>query len=143
MISSPHKPPFNELPAVLETPQLASFGEEIVLAVPALLVYTTGAELLIMCRSRKERNRGMNDVSDTAAVLDRSIRVNGVAVELLGGQHYEYGFTYRAWTLFRPDEGSDLIFSFSWPEVPTATARIEADQLADAVRRVVTLWPQT
>jgi hypothetical protein len=61
---------------------------------------------------------------------------------MLGGRHDAYGFTDRAWARFRPEAaGADLVLSLSWPGVPTTTRTVEAAEIADAVQRVVTLWP--
>lgn len=148
-----HEPPVNEIPAVLATPELASQTDQIAMAIPSLLVYSTGIELLIICRYREGRtapsagdrqdiaHRATEQARQTADQLPRLITVNAKPVEMLGGQSDKHGFTYRAWARFRPEHaGTDLVIGLSWPEIPAATVTVGAAQLADAVRRVVTLW---
>jgi hypothetical protein len=149
-----HEPPFSELPAVLATPDLVGRADHIALAIPSLLVYSTGIELLILCRYREGRiddptedrqalaHRLTESARDTSDQLPRLVTVNGTPVELLGGRSDRHGFTYRAWSLFRSEvDGTDLVISLSWPGVPTTTVTVDAPQLADVVQRVVTLWP--
>jgi hypothetical protein len=153
LIRPAHEPPVNEIPAVLATPEFASRADHIALAIPSLLVYSTGTELLILCRYREPWSVSIEDRQETARrmtertreiadQLPRLITVNAKPVEMLGGLHDQCGFTYRAWARFRPEAaGADLVLSLSWPGVPTATRTVEAAEVADAKRRVVTLWP--
>lgn len=149
-----HEPPVNELPAVIATPDLVSRGDRTAMAIPSLLVYSTGIELLIICRYRdgpppstEDRQEAARQATEraryTADQLPRLITVNMKAVEMLGGLHDRYGFTYRAWARFRPEQaGANLVFGLSWPGVPAATVSVNAARLADAIRRVVILWPR-
>ena len=149
-----HEPPVNEIPAVLATPDLASRADHIALAIPSLLVYSTGVELLILCRYREGRtvdrtedrqeaaNRHLESLRENVDQMPRRITVNRNPVEMLGGQGDSYGFTQSAWARFRPEAaGAALVVSLSWPGVPTITSTIDAAQITDAVRRVITLWP--
>jgi hypothetical protein len=154
LIRPAHQPPVNEIPAVLATLEFASRADQIALAIPSLLVYSTGTELLILCRYRKPRSVSIEDRQETARrmtertreiadQLPRLITVNTKPVEMLGGLHDQYGFTYRAWAKFRPEAaGADLVLSLSWPGLPTATRTVEAAELAVAMQHVVTLWSQ-
>jgi hypothetical protein len=148
-----HEPPANEIPAVLATADLASRADHIALAIPSLLVYSTGFELLL-CRYREGRtvdrsedrqeaaNRYLESFRESVDQLPQRITVNANPVEMLGGQGDSYGFTYQAWARFRPEAaGAALVFSLSWPGVPTTTSTIDAAQIADAVGRVISLWP--
>jgi hypothetical protein len=155
LIRPAHEPPFSELPAVLATPDLVGRADHIALAIPSLLVYSTGIELLVLCRYREGRtvdrtedpqqvaNRGIESARELADQLPRLISVNTNPVELLGGRSDQHGFTYRAWAPFwTEDAGTDVVISLSWPGVPTATRTIEAAEVAAAMQRVVALWPQ-
>ena len=137
-----NEPPENELPAVLATPGLVWHGDGIVLAIPALMIYTTGVYLLILYRTRRTQIR---DIEHARAAADRlrGLTANGRPVTLLGGQHRDYGFTYRAWVPFGTDErdplpGDGLVFELEWPEVHRATHQVTGVRLETA--KAVTLW---
>jgi hypothetical protein len=151
-----HEPPGNELPVALATPDLVSRGDDIALAIPSLLVYSMGIELLILGRYRHARtvdpaedrqaaaNRFTESARERAEQLPRLVTVNGRPVELLGGQGNEHGFTDRAWARFHPEVArTDFVVSLSWPGAPTTTRTVDADAIADAVRRVLATrwWP--
>ncbi len=155
LVRPAHQPPVNEIPAVLTTPELVSRADQIAVAIPSLLVYSTGVELLILCRYREERtapsgadpqqvaNRATEQARETAGQIPRLITVNTKPVEMLGGHSdAQHGWTYRAWSRFLPEAaGADLVVGLSWPGVLSVTVSVGAARLADAVRRVVTLWP--
>jgi hypothetical protein len=101
-----HEPPDNELPVILAT-TVAWRGAGLVVAVPSLQVYTTGVELLIMCRTRGKQVTGVEQVRATNHALARSLRADGRPVELLAGWHQDHGFTYQAWVPFASDAGAD------------------------------------
>jgi hypothetical protein len=137
-----HEPPANELPVALATPELTWRGDGTGFAVPSLYVYTTGAELLIIFRARTEQPGGIERIGAISDSLPRSLRVNGYPVELLGGQHQNHGFTYRAWVAFTPDEPApDLVLTLDWPGISPAEIRVAAADLAEAVAGAEALWP--
>jgi hypothetical protein len=136
------EPPENELPAVLATPDLDWRGDGIVLAIPALMIYTTGVYLLILYRTRRTQNRDIEHARATADRL-RGLKANGRPVTLLGGEHRDYGFTYRAWVPFSPDEpdarpGDGLLFELEWPEVHRSACRVAGVRREAA--KAATLW---
>jgi hypothetical protein len=137
-----HEPPEDELPAILATPWVVWRGDGIVLAIPALMIYTTGVYLLILYRTRYTQVR---DIEEARAAADRlrGLKANGRAVTLLGGEHRGYGFTYRAWAEFSTSEGDALpgdsvSFELEWPEVDRAAHRVEG--VRHAAGKAVTLW---
>jgi hypothetical protein len=109
-----HKAPENELPTALPTPELTWAVPGGVLAIPVLLVYSAGFELLIMYRSREPQPRDLGVVQQAAEQL-RGLRVNGHAVELHSGDHGGRGFTYLAWYQLRPGEPASAEFGLDWP----------------------------
>jgi hypothetical protein len=136
------EPPENELPAVLATPDLVWHGDDIVLAIPALMIYTTGAYLLVFYRTSHTQVR---DIEHARAAADRlrGLTANGRPVTLLGGEHRDYGFTYRAWVPFRTSDhdvrpGDDVQFELEWPDVRRATHRVTG--IRHAAGKAVTLW---
>jgi hypothetical protein len=144
IMQTAHEPPANELPVALATSELTWRGDGAGLAVPSLYLYTTGAELLIMFRTQAPQPRGIERIGAISDVLPRKLRVNDRPVELLGGQHQEHGFTYRAWVpLGQADHGNDLVFTLDWPGVTAAERRIGAQQIAESVVRVVTVWAES
>jgi hypothetical protein len=151
---SEHGPPGNELPVAIATPDLFSRADDIALAIPCLLVYTLGIELLILGRYRESRplvgpdedrqaeaNRLTESTRERADQLPRLVTVNGRAVELLGGQGDRHGFTYRAWAAGLA--GSTFVVSLSWPGAPAVTHTVEGPEMAGAMRRVLATrwWP--
>lgn len=135
-------PPQNELPEVLATPGITWRGDGIAVAIPSLLVYTSGLELLIICRAKQTQVRDTQHAEATAERL-RDLKANGHQVAMLGGEHYDHGFTYRAWFTFTWN-GRDLIptgditFELGWPEVEHAEHRVA--QVREAAARTVVLW---
>jgi hypothetical protein len=133
-------PPENELPVVVPAPDLVWRGDGIVFAIPSLQVYTTGAELLILCRSTRAQIRDVEHSRSTARALD-GLRADGHHVGLLGGEHKDHGFTYRAWTTFSediPDVDGVVTFTLDWPGTDPAEHRVAG--LREAASRVVVLW---
>jgi hypothetical protein len=136
------EPPGNELPVVLATPGVTWRGDGIVFAIPSLLAYTTGAELLIMYRTRHRQPRDIEHARATGEAL-QNLKANGIPVTLLGGQHYDLGFTYRAWAPFAWDgrdliPGGDLTLELGWPEVQPAEHRVPG--IRETSGRAVILW---
>jgi hypothetical protein len=142
IVQAAHGPPENELPAVL-APRAAIMwrGDGIVIAVPSLLAYSTGVWLLILCRTRDEEPRAIEHTRATSDAL-RGLTANSRAVELLGGEYAEHGFTYRGWVQFHED-GSDfttgITFRLEWPGITPGEHHV--DGLQEATRQVVVLWP--
>lgn len=142
IIHGHYGPPENELPVVLAPPEIMWRGDGIVMAIPSPLVYTTGVELLIMCRARQSQLTTIEHARPTAERL-RDLKANGGQVGMLGGEHYDHGFTYRAWFTFAAN-GRDVIptgdvtFVLERPEVERAEHREPG--VRDAAGRTVLLW---
>jgi hypothetical protein len=112
-----------------------------VFAIPSLHVYTTGAELHIIYRTSGAHPRTTEQAQQTTERLGQ-LKVNGRQVTLLGGEHKDHGYNYRAWIAFRPDDaGHDLVFSLQWPGITPAEHGVPAATIADGSSRVTTLWP--
>jgi hypothetical protein len=141
IIHAKHEPPANELPVVLATPDVMWRGDGIVVAIPSLLVYTTGAELVILCRTRQAHRRDF-EYSRASVKGLQSLKANGIPVELLGGEHKEHGFTYRAWIPFSPDGAGipdgDITFELGWPEAEHTRHRVPG--VREIAGRAVILW---
>jgi hypothetical protein len=138
VVNAPHRPPENEVPVVI-TSGILWRSEGAVMAVPSLLVYTTGIELLIMYRVKGSQTWDVEHVRATSDTL-RGLTANGRPVELLGGQYLDHGFTYRAWIRSRErdlEEGID--FSLEWPGFEPTAHRI--DDLRETTSQVIILWP--
>jgi hypothetical protein len=132
-------PPENEIPRAVASSHVVWRGEGAVIAVPSLLVYTTGIWLLVIFRSRDRQPADIGDARATSEAL-RGLTVNGRSVDLLGGEHHGYGFTYLAWSQFRGDDaGAGADFGLQWPGVEPATHHV--DGIAEARSRVTVLWP--
>jgi hypothetical protein len=135
-----HEPPPNELPAVL-APALTWRGDEIIMAIPSLLVYTTGVELLLICRTRAAQVRNTESVRATRAAL-RGLIANGRPVELQQGSGHEHGFTYQAWVAFehsqQADPSGDITFELDWPGIEPARHRVTG--IREAAAGAVVLW---
>jgi hypothetical protein len=136
-------PPANELPSALATPEVVWHGEGIAFAVPAMHVYTTGAEVFIFCRTTERQPRDIPHARDISTALERGLKINGTAPHPKHGSHEDYGFTFRSWNAFRADEaGNDLIFTLDWPGVTPAERRVPWEEIATALSHVTTLWPR-
>ena len=135
-------PPENELPVVLATPEVTWRGDGLVVAIPSLLVYATGFELLIICRAREIQLKTVEHVRATTERL-RGLKANGRKIGMLGGQYYDHGFIYRAWFTFAANEQDfiptgDVTFELEWPEVEHAEYRVVG--VREAASRAVILW---
>jgi GrpB-like predicted nucleotidyltransferase (UPF0157 family) len=135
-----HEPPPNELPAVL-APALTWQGDEVIMAIPSLLVYSTGAELLLIYRARAEQAWDTENVRAARAAL-RGLTANGRPVEPQHGSYREHGFTYQAWVPFehsqRADPSGDITFELDWPGIEPARHRVTG--IREAAARAVVLW---
>lgn len=130
-------PPDNEIPVAL-APGAAWGGESAVYAVPSLLVYTTGAELLVMYRTRDAQPRTIEHAR--ASFPLHGLTVNGRPVDPLSGSFGDHGWTYRAWLQFREgDFGTGLILNLEWPGIPHAEHCV--DGVREAVQRVAIIQP--
>ena len=133
-------PPENELPVPVAAPEVVWRGDGIVFAIPSLQVYTTGAELNIVYRTPGAHPRTVEQSRQTREALMR-LTVNGRKVTLLGGEHTDHGFTYRAWKTFRAEEANlDLVFILGWPGITPAEHRVPAATINEAIRHVTALW---
>lgn len=142
MFGGTYGPPANELPVALATPEIVWLGEGIAFAVPAMHVYTSGAEVFIFCRTTDIQPRDIPHADEISAALERGLRINGRALYPKHGNHEDYGFTFRSWISFRADEaGNDLVFTLDWPGITPSERRVTGEKIAAAVGRVLTLWP--
>jgi hypothetical protein len=124
IVHARYEPPQNELPVALATPHIAWRGDGIVIAVPSLLVYSAGTELLILCCARSARIRDHREAGEVARSL-QNLTANGQRVQLLVGAHREHSFTYRAWVEFGPwAPGGDIEFELEFPGVERALHRV-------------------
>ena len=130
-------PPKNEIPAVLGA-GVVWHGEGTGLAVPSLLVYSAGAELLILYLTKAPQPQATERVRATDDAL-RGLKVNGRSVDLLGGEYHAYGFSQRAWVAFHEGDLQGLTFTLDWPGIEPARHRV--DGLQEAVSQVTVLWP--
>lgn len=150
-----HGPPENELPVVL-TPDISWSDAGVVFAIPALLIYSTGIELLIMFRSVRQQVETTEDLSDaegrrwhasTAMLHARDmteklngLRVNGRSVTQLGEQFNDHGFNGRAWVPAGALVDGDQILTLDWPGIETAEQRIRRATIVNALPRITALW---
>jgi hypothetical protein len=135
-----YDPPENEVPFALATPDMMWRGDGTVIAVPALLVCSTGIELLILGCSQRAWAGPMKDARATVEAL-KGLTVSGRHVDPRGGQNTAHGFTHPAWRSFLPDLGGrDLVFSLDWPTVEPAEHAVPAASIADAISRVAAFW---
>jgi hypothetical protein len=116
-------------------------GENAVMAVPSLLIYTTGIQLLTMHRIRHREASGIDHVAATSEAL-RGLTADGRPVELLGGRHTSHGFTYSAWVRFYGENlSSGVTFNLKWPGMEPAAHRVGG--LTEAHGRVTVLWSES
>ncbi len=146
-----HEPPENELPVVL-MPGISWSGAGVVFAIPALLLYSTGFELLIMYRSRWQQDVTGDDLSTadyaSAAMLHardiseklNGLKVNGRSVTQLGEQFNDHGFNGRAWVPASALVDGDQVLTLDWPGLENAEQRIARKAIVDARPRVTALW---
>lgn len=150
-----HGPPENELPVVL-TPGISWSNAGLVFAIPALLLYSTGIELLIMFRSVRQQVETTEDLSDAAGrqwyastamlhardITDKlnGLKMNGRPVTQLGEQFIDHGFNGRAWVPAGALVDGDQILTLDWPGIETAGQRIARATIVNALPRVTALW---
>jgi len=150
-----HAPPENELPVVL-APGISWSGVGVIFAIPALLLYSTGFELLIMFRSLRQQVATTEDLSDAearqryahAATLRarditeklNGLKVNGRSVTQLGEQLNDHGFNGRAWVPAGALVDGDQVFTLDWPGIENVEQRISRAAIADALPMVTALW---
>lgn len=142
-INKEHEPPDDELPGIADPGHVIWRGISAVVAVPVLMVFTTGVELLLLGRGD---SLAMNDHATYKAFIDglggRPIAggvefgVNGQPISTLGGQARKHTFRQRGWIA---GTDRDLVFSLRWPDVGIEYAeRVVAQALiADAARKIV------
>jgi hypothetical protein len=122
-------------------PSLTCRGDGIILAIPALLVYTTGADLLLIYRGRAEQVWDTESVRATRAAL-RGLTANGRPVALQHGGYHGHGFSYQAWVPLEPgqraDPGGDATVELDWPGIEPAGHRVTG--IREAAARAVVLW---
>jgi hypothetical protein len=150
-----HGPPENELPVVL-TPGISWSGTGVVFAIPALFLYSTGIELLIMFRSARQQVQTTEDLSEaegrrrqaSAATLHargiteklNGLKVNGRPVTQLGEQFNDHGFDGRAWVPAEALVDGDQILTLDWPGIETAEQRITSATIANGRPKITALW---
>jgi hypothetical protein len=106
-----------------------------------LHVYTTGAEMLIVFRTTPARRTPDAAQVQRNAEIAGSLRVNGLPVTLQAGQHYPYGFTYRAWVGFGLDD-DDLAFALPISGSGSDERRVPMSEVANAGLAVTDLAGQ-
>jgi hypothetical protein len=131
-----NSPPANELPAVLPTPNIIWRGDGIVVAVPSLQVYSTGAELTIMCRMTSPQPRTIEHARSSSDRISQ-LRVNGIPVSQFRGNYDDFGFIYTAWIPIAHDAAA-LTFELDWPEVGQKQHQVPG--IREAAAQVVRLW---
>jgi len=126
VVNAVHGPPMNELPVpVVAAVAWRSAG--VVLAIPALFVYTSGVEMTILYRTKDKKpsltsDRAAGELASMRGWYKRlnGLKINGIPIELLGAQFYDLGFNARAWSAFITHEigqAKDAIsFELDWPE---------------------------
>jgi hypothetical protein len=150
-----HAPPENELPVVL-APGISWRGAGVVFAIPALFLYSTGLELLIMFRSTRQQMATAEDLSHARArqryahaarshARDigeklNGLKVNGRSVTQLGEQFNDHGFSGRAWVPAAALVDGDQILTLDWPGIKNAEHVIARATIADALPKVTALW---
>lgn len=146
-----HAPPENELPVVLPS-DITWSGAGVVFAIPALLLYTTGVELLIIYQTQQPPvvtgdDRSSGDAS-AATLYARDIieklqglKVNGRPVTSLGGDFNDRGrYDGREWVPARVLVNGDQVFTLDWPGIANVERRIARASIVDAMPRITTLW---
>jgi hypothetical protein len=146
-----HEPPDNELPVVLVA-DISWSGADVVFAIPALHLYSTGIELLIMYRTRWSPVVTGDDLTaadyasaatlharDVAEKLN-GLKVNGRSVTQLGESFNDHGFTGRAWVPAAALVDGDQILTLEWPGIGPAEKRIPRVTIVDALPKVKVLW---
>jgi hypothetical protein len=139
-------PPPNELPALIDPGRVAWRSEAVALSVPYLLVYTTGAEFVLLGRSKARRV----DATKLAQELRRGF----------GGHETGQGFSFRSLGVVAlgsevRDDGAfrclgwvpipaagDVVMSLEWPSQGIAKGehRIEGERIRQAAGRALNLW---
>jgi hypothetical protein len=149
-------PPDNELPAVVAA-GISWSGTGVVLAIPALLVYSTGFEMLVIFRTQRKQLDTGDDLGDAlgrrrhahAAMLHmrdlgqklNGLQVNGRPVTQLVKQFNDHGFDGRAWVVARTLAVRDQTVTLDWPGIDGAPQVLPRAAFVDALPRVTTLWP--
>jgi len=151
VVRAAHEPPENELPVVL-VPGISWSGAGVFFVIPALHLYSTGFELLILYRSQWPQAATGDDLSAadraSASLLHvreigeklNGLKVNGRPVEQLGEQFHDHGFDGRAWVPASALVDSDQIVTLDWPGIENAEHRIARSALVDALPKVTALW---
>jgi hypothetical protein len=133
-----HRPPENEVPVAVATPNVQWRAEGTVMAVPSVLVYTSGIWLLVLFRTAAKQSRVPEEVAAQSNAL-HGLTANGRPVELLAGEHNDHGFTYSAWVEFIEDNlRTGIKFNLEWPGIQSGERRVS--ELMDARNQVITLW---
>jgi hypothetical protein len=149
-----HGPPDNELPVALPS-GISWHGAGVVLAILALLLYSTGIELLIMFRSEWQQVPaedlstavGWRWHASTAAPRARDIgeklnglQVNGRPVTQLGEDFNDHGFNGRAWVPAGVLIDGEQILTLDRPGIANAERRIGRAAIVDAMPRISAIW---
>jgi hypothetical protein len=133
-----YAPPEDEVPVAL-APDIRWSGDGIALAVPSLLLYSTGFELLILVRSRDKEPRDFEQVDRIEERL-RGLRINGRAVTLTGGEFLDHGSTWRAWVPASALVDGDQVVTLDWPGIEASERRIARETIVQALPNVTALW---
>lgn len=123
--------PRNELPVPVPA-SISWRAAGLVLAIPVLLCYSTGIEIMILLRVRDTGAEGdprsvAEDFNSVRAWRKRiaTLKVNGASVDILGGEFFESGFNVTAWSPHAIQKagslGDEIIFDLDWPEFDSAS----------------------
>jgi hypothetical protein len=139
-----HRPPLNELPVPV-TAKLVWRSEGVALAIPSLLVYTTGIEMYILYRTHTMQATGVEATVKASRAWRQKLvglTINGVPVEVLGTQYFDFGSTTHVWSSFEPHRGKvadeDLSFKLDWPEFADNVRVVRG--VYSEIAKVTILW---
>lgn len=149
VIISGHIVPTNELPVPVPA-SITWRATGLVFAIPVLLFYSTGVEMMILLRVKdtdasgepRSVSRDFGNVRNWRKRVAR-LRVNGGQVDLLGGEFFESGCNASAWSAYSAQQ-ADLLsggmrFDLDWPEFENAS-HVLTDVRREAMDSEI-LWP--
>ena len=148
LIISGHIVPTNELPVPFPA-SIIWRTTGLVFAIPVLLFYTTGIEMMIRLRVRdkdlmdepRSASRDFGNMRDWQKRITR-LRVDGAPVDLLGGEFFESGCNVSAWSAYNAQQVNltgGMRFDLDWPEFENAS-HVLTDVHREAMGSEI-LWP--
>jgi hypothetical protein len=109
--------PLNELPVTLPT-EFVWHGPGAVVAIPALMIYTTGVEMYVLYRAKGRQQTGIESARVWRRKLGK-LSADGAPIDVLGVQYSGFGFTAHAWSPFashwHESPIGDIEFRLDWP----------------------------